>query len=558
MQPPAEHVHWLFATGFLLLGALPARAGDRRRRGLGRRRAGAPTSGRACSSALGVLMWPVMVFFTNSTIHMLAHGAWAQTMMLAGAAELGLVRGKLHNRAWRLAMPLALVVSGAAFLVHEQNGWFFARSAFLHHVLGWTALDRRALPARSPSFRPRSRVWRRRLRADARRRLGAALLRPRRRAGLRPPLAARRGAAPMRRLLAVALARARAARRRPRRTRRWCRRRPRSGSGSSARRSSCGCTSTRASRRCRTRSTSTTRRAGSSRARRARAPDNADDRRARSRLPRGAYTVRWRAISADGHVVSGVFTFGVRVPAPPRDRGVRRRRARRRPSTSSAGSTSSRSRCSSAGSASGCSSCAGRCGPRRERRFYRLRGRRRGRRARGRDRRLPAARRGRAAAAVRASSSTATCRRSRRDALRRRVRRDDARLRARRRARLPRLADRPRRVLLWPAFALALGFASGPLALGPLGRRRRLVVAVGARRLGAPLGGVALGRRARAARVRGLAARAGAAAAGVPALLAARDGADRRAARGRDLPEHPAAAAPRTTSGRAATGRCCS
>ncbi len=35
------------------------------------------------------------------------------------------------------------------------------------------------------------------------------------------------------------------------------------------------------------------------------------------RLPRGAYTVRWQAMSADGHVVSGVFTFGVRVPAPP-------------------------------------------------------------------------------------------------------------------------------------------------------------------------------------------------------------------------------------------------
>jgi copper transport protein len=30
----------------------------------------------------------------------------------------------------------------------------------------------------------------------------------------------------------------------------------------------------------------------------------------------GAYTVRWRAISADSHVVSGVWTFGVRVPAP--------------------------------------------------------------------------------------------------------------------------------------------------------------------------------------------------------------------------------------------------
>jgi copper transport protein len=34
-------------------------------------------------------------------------------------------------------------------------------------------------------------------------------------------------------------------------------------------------------------------------------------------LPRGAYTVRWQALSGDGHVVSGVYTFGVRVAAPP-------------------------------------------------------------------------------------------------------------------------------------------------------------------------------------------------------------------------------------------------
>jgi copper transport protein len=33
-------------------------------------------------------------------------------------------------------------------------------------------------------------------------------------------------------------------------------------------------------------------------------------------LPTGAYTVRWRALSADSHVVSGVWTFGVNVPAP--------------------------------------------------------------------------------------------------------------------------------------------------------------------------------------------------------------------------------------------------
>jgi copper transport protein len=35
-----------------------------------------------------------------------------------------------------------------------------------------------------------------------------------------------------------------------------------------------------------------------------------------ARLPKGAYTVRWQALSGDGHVVSGVFTFGVRVAAP--------------------------------------------------------------------------------------------------------------------------------------------------------------------------------------------------------------------------------------------------
>jgi copper transport protein len=35
------------------------------------------------------------------------------------------------------------------------------------------------------------------------------------------------------------------------------------------------------------------------------------------RLPKGPYTVRWHVISSDGHVISGVFTFGVRFAAPP-------------------------------------------------------------------------------------------------------------------------------------------------------------------------------------------------------------------------------------------------
>lgn len=34
-------------------------------------------------------------------------------------------------------------------------------------------------------------------------------------------------------------------------------------------------------------------------------------------LRRGAYTVRWHVLSGDGHVISGVYTFGVRVAAPP-------------------------------------------------------------------------------------------------------------------------------------------------------------------------------------------------------------------------------------------------
>jgi hypothetical protein len=136
MQPKAEFVHWMFATGFLLLGlCLLARAivgeetWDRR-----------PWRGYlwpGLAFLMGVLMWPVMTFFTNSTIHMVAHGSWAQVMMLAGAAHLGLARGKLKSDLWRLTMPLALVVSGSAFLIHEQNGWLFARSAFVHHVCGW-------------------------------------------------------------------------------------------------------------------------------------------------------------------------------------------------------------------------------------------------------------------------------------------------------------------------------------------------------------------------------------------------------------------------------------
>jgi hypothetical protein len=154
VEPPAEHVHWLFATGILLLGlCLLAEAvvGT----DVWRRRAWRAYLWPGLAFALGVLMWPVMVFYTNSTIHMLAHGTWAEVMTFAGGVELARVRGKLHSRAWSLAMAAALAVSGLAFLVHEQNAWFFMRSSFLHHLLGWTLLVGSVFPL-VRSVRPRS------------------------------------------------------------------------------------------------------------------------------------------------------------------------------------------------------------------------------------------------------------------------------------------------------------------------------------------------------------------------------------------------------------------
>jgi hypothetical protein len=157
VQPPAEHVHWLFATGVLLVGLLllaEALVG----REVWRRRTWRAYLWPSLVFALGVLMWPVMVLYTNSTIHMLAHSVWAQSLMVAGAAELGLVSGKLRNEYWKLAVPAALAVSGAAFLIHEANPWFYSRSAFVHHVCGWTLLAGALFPL-GAAFKPRSLVF---------------------------------------------------------------------------------------------------------------------------------------------------------------------------------------------------------------------------------------------------------------------------------------------------------------------------------------------------------------------------------------------------------------
>jgi hypothetical protein len=158
VTPPAEVVHWMFGTGFLFLGlCLLAEAIVGRE--VWRARSWRAYLWPGTAFLMGVLMWPVMVFFTSSAIHMLAHGAWAQVMMLAGATQLAIVRGKLRNPLWNLTLPIALVVSGAGFLIHEQNPWLFSRSAFLHHALGWTAIVGALFPL-AATFRPRSPVFR--------------------------------------------------------------------------------------------------------------------------------------------------------------------------------------------------------------------------------------------------------------------------------------------------------------------------------------------------------------------------------------------------------------
>jgi hypothetical protein len=154
MLPRAEIAHWLFAAGFLFFGLVllaEALVGPE----VFRRR-----PWRAClwpSLALfaGAWLWLIAIFSTFSTLHLVAHSIWAQAATAAGGVQLAVVRGRLRSQYWSLVTSAALLVSGASFLVHEQNGWLFARSAFLHHLIGWTLLAGALLPL-ALIFRPRS------------------------------------------------------------------------------------------------------------------------------------------------------------------------------------------------------------------------------------------------------------------------------------------------------------------------------------------------------------------------------------------------------------------
>ena len=153
-MPRAEFVHWWFAGGFVML-ALLATAEIVVGPDVWAMRAWRRYLWPGLMFLMGVLLWPVMTFYTNSTIHMIAHGSWAQVLMLAGGAELGLAAGKLHSQWWRLTSALAMVVSGAALILHEQQHWLFSRAAFLHHAMGWWLIAGAVFPLLR-AWRPRS------------------------------------------------------------------------------------------------------------------------------------------------------------------------------------------------------------------------------------------------------------------------------------------------------------------------------------------------------------------------------------------------------------------
>lgn len=157
MEPRAEIAHWWFASLFLLLGLIllaEVIVGTE----VFRKRPWRGYAWPVIALVAGVLLWIVAVLSTFSTMHLLAHSAWAQMAMIAGGVQLAVARGKLTSSYWSLVTAAAFAVSGVSFIIHEQNGWLFSRSAFLHHAIGWVLVAAALFPV-GQALRPRRVVW---------------------------------------------------------------------------------------------------------------------------------------------------------------------------------------------------------------------------------------------------------------------------------------------------------------------------------------------------------------------------------------------------------------
>ncbi len=158
MIPRPESAHWFAAAVALLIGLLllaEAIVGTE----VFRRRAWRAYLFPAVVIVSSVFLWVVTIFSTFSTMHLLAHSVWAQAALLAGAVQLALVRGTLSSPQWALVPAFALLVSGGAFLLHEQNEILYSRSAFLHHAIGWMLVVCALFPL-GEALRPGRLVWR--------------------------------------------------------------------------------------------------------------------------------------------------------------------------------------------------------------------------------------------------------------------------------------------------------------------------------------------------------------------------------------------------------------
>jgi hypothetical protein len=157
MVPRPEIAHWITASFCLFLGLLllaEVIVGPT----VFRRRPWRAYFWPSLALGGGVGLWVVTVFSTFSTMHLLAHAVWAQCAMTVGAVQLAVARGKLTGPAWSLVTAGALVASGTAFLLHEQNDWLFSRSAFLHHAIGWTVVVAALFPL-GQALQPRRIAW---------------------------------------------------------------------------------------------------------------------------------------------------------------------------------------------------------------------------------------------------------------------------------------------------------------------------------------------------------------------------------------------------------------
>lgn len=158
MIPQAESAHWLAGAVALFIGLLllsEVIVGSE----VFRRRAWRASLFPAVVIVSSVFLWVITIFSTFSTMHLLAHAVWAQAALIAGAVQLAVVRGKLTSPSWSLVPGVGLLISGLAFLVHEQNDWLYARSSFLHHAIGWMLVVAALFPL-GQALRPRQVVWR--------------------------------------------------------------------------------------------------------------------------------------------------------------------------------------------------------------------------------------------------------------------------------------------------------------------------------------------------------------------------------------------------------------